>query len=142
GDPIEVGRAVADEHGALYRRGDLAVLDLISFGALKHILARGYVDLAAAEVHGVEAVLHRGDHFVRIVLAGEHVGVGHARHRHMRVALAAAITGRLHSHEPGVLPVLHVADEDAVLDQHGAVGRRALVVDGERAAAVLHGAVV
>ena len=52
----------------------------------------------------------------------------------MGVALAAAVAGRLHVHQPGVLAVLHVADEDAVLDQHGAVGRRALVVDRQRAA--------
>ena len=47
-----------------------------------------------------------------------------------------------HVHQPRVLAVLHVADQDAVLDQHGAVGRRALVVDRERAAAALDGAVV
>ena len=52
----------------------------------------------------------------------------------MPVGLAAAVAGRLHAHQPGVLPVLHVADQLAVLDQHRAVGRRALVVDGERAA--------
>ena len=43
---------------------------------------------------------------------------------------------------PGVLAVLHQADQRAVLDQHGALGRRALVVDGERAAAVGMRAVV
>ena len=47
---------------------------------------------------------------------------------------AAAVAGRLHAHQPGILPVLHVADQNAVLDQHGAVGRRAFVVDGQRAA--------
>jgi len=40
------------------------------------------------------------------------------------------------------LPVLHVADQNAVLDQHRAVGRRALVIDGERAAPLAHRAVV
>ena len=47
-----------------------------------------------------------------------------------------------HAHQPRVLAVLHVADQDAVLDQHGAVGRRALVVDRERAAPRRDGAVV
>ena len=60
----------------------------------------------------------------------------------MGIALAAAVAGRLHVHQPGVLAVLHVADQDAVLDQHGAVGRRALVVDRQRAAPRGHGAVV
>ena len=75
-------------------------------------------------------------------VAGEHEGVGHARHRDVGIGLAAAVAGRLHAHQPGVLPVLHVADEDAVLDQRGDAGRRALVVDGERAAAVGNRAVV
>ena len=60
----------------------------------------------------------------------------------MGIALAAAVAGRLHVHQPGVLAVLHVADQDAVLDQHGAVGRRALVVDRQRAAPRRHGAVI
>ena len=47
-----------------------------------------------------------------------------------------------HAHQAGVLPVLHVADQDAVLDQRGRLGGRALVVDGERAAPVGDGAVV
>ena len=71
-----------------------------------------------------------------------HVGVGHARHRLVRVGLAAAVAGRLHAHQPRVLAVLHVADELAVLDQHVAAGRRALVVDGERAAPLGDRAVV
>ena len=116
------------------RRADLAVLDLVGLGALEHVFARGDVDLAAAEIRGVDAVLHRGENLGGIALARQHVGVGHARHRHMGIALAAAVAGRLHVHQPGVLAVLHVADQDAVLDQHGAVGRRALVVDRQRAA--------
>ena len=90
----------------------------------------------------VDAVLHRRDDLGRIAVAGRHVGVGHARHRHVGVALAPAVAGRLHAHQPRVLAVLHVADQDAVLDQHGAVGRRAFVVDRERAAAALDRAVV
>jgi hypothetical protein len=60
----------------------------------------------------------------------------------MGVAFAPAIAGRLHAHEPRILPVLHVANENAVLDQQGAVGRRAFVIDGQRATALLHSAVV
>ena len=71
-----------------------------------------------------------------IVLAAEHEGVGHARHRRVGEAFAAAVAGRLHAHQPGVQPVLQIALQDAVLDQHGAAGRRAFVVDGQRAAAV------
>jgi hypothetical protein len=74
--------------------------------------------------------------------SGEHVGVGHARHRHVGETFAPPVAGRLHAHQPGVLSVLHVADKNAVIDQHGAAGRRAFVVDRERAAAQRDGAVV
>src|ERR1700722_12411047 len=60
----------------------------------------------------------------------------------MRIALAAAVAGWLHVHQPGILAVLHVANQNAVLDQHGAVGRGALVVDRQRASARSHGAVI
>src|ERR1700730_4163606 len=60
----------------------------------------------------------------------------------MGIALPPAIAGRLHAHEARVLAVLHVANEDAVFDQHGAIGRRALIIDRERAAALCDGAVV
>src|SRR5712671_4491522 len=60
-DALEIGRPVADQHGALERRAELAVLDLVGLGDVEHVLARRDVDLAAAEIGGVEAVLHRGD---------------------------------------------------------------------------------
>src|SRR5215468_1456700 len=53
-DAIEVGRAIADQHGALERSTELAVLDAIGFGHVEHVLARGDVDLSAAEVDGVD----------------------------------------------------------------------------------------
>ena len=84
-----------------------------------------------------EAMISSGVH-----VAGRHVGVGHARHRLVRIGFAPAVAGRRHAHQPRVLPVLHVADQLAVLDQHGAVGRRAFVVDGERAAPLGDRAVV
>ena len=76
------------------------------------------------------------------VVAAQHDGVGHARHRRVGVALAPAVAGRLDAHQAGVLAVLHQADQPAVLDQHVALRRRALVVDGERAAAVGERAVI
>ena len=84
-----------------------------------------------------EAMISSGVH-----VAGRHVGVGHARHRLVRIGFAPAVAGRLHAHQPGVLAVLHVADQLAVLDQHVAAGRRAFVVDGERAAPLGDGAVI
>ena len=84
----------------------------------------------------------RREDLAGIVLAAEHEGVGHARHRRVGEALAAAVAGRRDAHQPGVEPVLDIALEDAVLDQHVALRRRALVVDGQRAAPVADRAVV
>ena len=53
-----------------------------------------------------------------------------------------AIAGGRHAHQPGILPVLHIAFENAVLDQHGARGGRAFIVDGERTAPPVDGAVI
>src|SRR5271156_1704290 len=142
GDAVEVGRAVADQHRALDRGADLAVLDPVGLGALELVFARGDVDLPAAEAHGIDAVLDRGDDLGGVAAAGQHVGVGHARHRDVAVAFAAAIAGGAHLHQPRVLAILHVADQDAVLDQHAAAGGGTPVVDGERAAARRHGAVI
>ena len=116
--------------------------DAVGLGAAEDELSERDVDLAAAEGDGVDAVLDRGEDLLGRVLTAEHHRVGHARHRRVGKGLAAAVARRLHAHQPGVLPVLHVADEPAVLDQHGAVGRRALVVDGQRAAALGDRAVV
>src|SRR5262245_41696764 len=141
-DPVEVGRAVADQHGSLQRLRQLAVLDLVGLGDLEHVLARRNVDLAAAEVDGVNPFSDRGNDLLRVALASEHVGVGHARHGHMGIALAPTVTGWLHAHETRVLTVLHIADQDAILDQHGAIAGRALVVDRKGAAPLCDRAVV
>ncbi|MNQ20466.1 hypothetical protein D3C85_335550 [compost metagenome] len=60
----------------------------------------------------------------------------------MRVGLATAVAGARHPHQAGVQLVLHVALEYAVLDQRGALGRRAFVIHAERTTAAGQGAVV
>ena len=75
-------------------------------------------------------------------VAAQHVGVGHARHRHVGVAFAAAVAGRLDLHEARVHRVLDVALQDAVFDQHVALAGVALVVDVERTTAIGDRAVV
>ncbi len=64
-------------------------------------------------------------------------GIGRVRER-----FAAAVAGRRHVHEARVELVLHVAFHDAVLDEHRAIGRRAFIVDRERAATSRKRAVV
>jgi hypothetical protein len=100
----------------------------------EHELAARDVDAAAAERNRVQAAVDRADDVLGRVLAGEHERVRHARHREVREALAPAVARERHAHERRVLLVLQVAAEDAVLDQHRALRRRALVVDVERAA--------
>src|SRR5690606_5165626 len=130
GHAVHGVRAVADQHGALDRLGHLAVLHHVGLGSPEHDFSRGDVHLAAAEGDGIDAALHRGDDLLGRVLALGHVGVGHARHRLVGIALAPSVAGGRDAHQARVLPILHVADQSAVLDQHVAVGRRALVVDG------------
>src|SRR5690606_7631332 len=109
GDAIHHLRAVADQRGAFYRSGDLAIFDEIGLAGGEHELAAGDIHLTTTEVGAVDALLHRLDDVFRIAFAGQHVGVGHARHGQVRVGLAAAVAGRRHTHQPGVELVLDVA---------------------------------
>src|ERR1041384_8715238 len=83
-DAMKVGRSVADQHGPFDRSADLAVFDPVGFGALEHIFSGGDVDLYAAKTDSEKPILDRGDDLLRIVLPGEHVGVRHPRHWHVR----------------------------------------------------------
>jgi hypothetical protein len=75
-------------------------------------------------------------------LARQHVGIGHARHGQVGEGFAPGVAGGGHAHQAGVHGILHVATQDAVLDEHGALGRGALVVHVEGTAPVGQGAVV
>ena len=54
----------------------------------------------------------------------------------MRIAFAAAIAGWGNAHEARIHPVLQIADQNAVLDQNGALGRCAFIINGQRTAAI------
>src|SRR3546814_9195300 len=60
----------------------------------------------------------------------------------MGEALAAAVAGRSHAHQTGVQSIMDIAFEDAIFDERVALGRRALVVDRQRAAAAADRAVI
>ena len=134
--------AVADQRRAFDGRGDLAVFDHVGFAGGEDEFAVGDVDLASAEVDGVDAVLDGANDVFGIVLSGEHVGVGHARHGDVLVAFAASVAGVGHAHEPSGELVAQIAFEDSVLDQDGLLRGLAFVIDVERAAAPGHGAVI
>ncbi len=76
------------------------------------------------------------------MLAGTHVGIGHARHGQVRERFAAAVAGGRNAHQARVVAVLHVTHQHAVFDQRGALAGRAFVVDIERAATAVQGAVI
>ena len=60
----------------------------------------------------------------------------------MCVRLAPPVAGRRDAHQAGVQLVLDITLENAVLDQRGALRRRAFVIDAERASAIRQGAVI
>ena len=119
-----------------------AVLDEVRLGHAEHEVAGGGVHLAAAEVGHVHAVGGAGDDVVGLVGTGQHVGVGHPHHRQVLVALPAAVARAGPALLARAQEVVHVVGEDAVLDEHVALGQRALVVDREGAPLLGHGAVV
>src|SRR4029077_3980319 len=98
--------------------------------------------LAATEVHGVHTVLDRADDIFGIVLPGEHVSVGHARHGNVLVAFATAVTGVSHSHQEGRELVAEVSLQNSIFDQDCVLGGLTFVVHVERSTAPGHGAVV
>src|SRR6266498_1883731 len=71
--------AVADQVGATHGGGDLAVLDQVALRHAEHELTGDRVDLPPAEPLGVQATRGLPDDLLGIVVAGEDVGVGHAR---------------------------------------------------------------
>src|SRR5258708_527466 len=135
-------RAVANERGALDGRAEPAVLDQVALAHREHELARGDVHLPAAEVHGVDAAIDGTDDFLGYVRSSQHVGVGHARHRDVCEGFPASVAGGCHAHEPGVEAILQVTAQDPVLDQPGALRRRAFIVNVERATAARERAVI
>src|SRR6185295_15189264 len=135
-------RPVANEGRTLDWVGDLAVLDHIGFGCGEHKLAAYDIDLAPAEVRRVQAIFYLADDLGRILGAVEHVGVGHARHRHMRIRLAPAVAGGRHAHEPRIQCVLDVTPQNAILDEHAALRWIAFVIDVERSATLGKRAVI
>ena len=134
---------VADEVALADRVGDLAVLDQVRLGHAEHEVAGGRVDLAAAELLRRRRPARSRRRCRRDrPAAGQQVGVGHAHHRQVLVALAPAVARPGPALLAAAQEVPHVVGEHAVLDEHVALGRRALVVDGQTAPLLGHGAVV
>src|SRR5208282_540161 len=134
--------AIADKRGAFDGARHPAVLDQVGLARGEHKFAVGDIDLSAAEADCVQAVLDRLYYFLGRGFAVEHEGVGHSGHRRMRKALAPAVAGGRHLHEPRVHAILEIAAQDSLFDQHGARSGRAFVINVQAAAPIGDGAVV
>src|ERR1700693_3725982 len=131
GDTGEDVGAVADQRGALDGCGHVAVFDEVGLGGGKDKFSAGDIHLAAAEVHRVHAVLDGADDVFRIVLAGKHVSVGHARHGNVFVALATAVARVGHAHQAGGKLVTEIALQDSLFDEDSVLGGLTFVVHVE-----------
>src|SRR5439155_18827464 len=100
GDAGQHVRTIADQGCAFDGGGDLSVFDHVGFGRREDELAIRDIDLAASEVHGIHTAFHGTNNVFGIVLARQHVGVGHTRHGDVLVALAAYIAGVGDAHQP------------------------------------------
>ena len=111
-----------------------------------------FTDIAPTllDLAGIEHLLRVGVRRCRLQIFGEfgHLALeGGERPERLDIedgheAAVIVLAGRLDAGEPRVQLVLHVAAQDAVLDQHVVAARRALVVDRQRAAAIRQRAVV
>ena len=135
-------RPIAYQGGSLDRACHLALLNQVGFARREHKLARSDIDLATAKIDGVDTLVNRGDDFLRVVLTGQHVGVGHAWHGQMCVGLAAPVTGGTHAHQTGIHPVLHVAFQNTVFDKHRVLSSDAFIINIQRTATATEGAVI
>ena len=120
----------------------MAIFDQVSFGSGEDELAVRNIHLAATEVHRVNAAFHGTNNIVRIVIAGEHVSIGHARHGDVLVTFTASITGIGHAHQTRRELVAQIPLEDSFFDQNSFLCGMAFVIHIERSPTPGHGAVV
>ena len=87
-------------------------------------------------------MLDRANDVLGIVLAGEHVGVGHARHGDVLVTFPASIAGIRDAHQFRGKLVTQIALQNPVLNENSLLRIVALVIHIEGTAAPGHGAVI
>ena len=131
GDARQRIGTIADNGGTLDRIQDFPLFDPIRLAGGEHEFARGDIDLATAKIGGIQTALDASHDLLWILVAGQHVGVGHARHRYMGITLAPSVSGRLDTGQARVHGVLDVGFQNAIFDQHVALADVAFIIDVE-----------
>src|SRR5262249_40065547 len=86
--------AITNQRRPFYRGRHVTIFNEISLAGRKHEFPARDIDLAAAELNGIQALFHRPYDVLRSALAGHHEGVGHSRQRNVIVALTPAVSGQ------------------------------------------------
>src|SRR5512139_218766 len=105
-DVLEHILAAAHEHEPLERLRHFSALDHRSFRDREHKTPRRPVDVPAPDLRDVHALVDGLDDVAGVRLAGEKVGVRHARDRVKPERLAPAVPRLLHLHQSGAQLVL------------------------------------
>src|SRR4029077_20595180 len=141
-NPRQHIRAIANQRRPFDGRRDLPTFNHVGFRGREYKLAVGDVDLAAAEVYRIYPALNRADNIFRIIVAGQHIGVRHAWHGNVLVALATSISGIGDSHEACRQLVAQIPLQNALLDEDCFLRGFTFVVDIERPTPPRHRAIV
>src|SRR5439155_1266977 len=97
--------------------------DHVTLGDGEDEVAGGDIDLPGAELFGVEPIGGGGDDVLDRVRPGRDERVRHARNGEVLIRLSAPVSRDRVVLLSGAQPVVHVAHEHAVLNQHVAAGR-------------------
>ncbi len=132
----------ANQRCAFHRFGHFTVFNQIRFGRREYKFPGGDIHLTAAKVRRINTVFNGFDDFLRRGFPRQHIGVGHTRHRQVRVRFTATVTRWRYAHQARIQFVLHEAFQNAVFDQHVVLTRCPFVIDGHGTTTVRHCAII
>ena len=131
-----------DERRAAKRSSELAVANAVTLGDLEREIPRDHIDLSAAHLLHEDAVLHRAEDLRRVGGPARDHRRGHPADGQIAERFTPRVPAAADPELLGVPPVREIRPQDALLDQHGPLGRGPLIVHRRRPALVRVGAVV